>query len=325
MLTKCTCVTAASVVAFMGALNGAAQEATRRWAPSGDMRPILSVTAGDVGRSTIELRMNQYVPLVITPTFRNADDLCVSSLQFGFDPTDLDRAPAAWLVEARLVEMRQGEATLDLKWTRRVNRADLTPGGSFTSEQRVDLREGDSRILDLIRTAHRSSTGCDSFGLTYGWGLEGPRTLSDAAIAYDLWLVQQDADGELVTDRYRVTAKQGQKVDYFFRPLPYTADGRRAADGTTAILMNISGEIRGRLRTDGNIDLTVDGSRGFTDAASTAAVGSHGRTMLTVRPGETVEVLTDLPVAGRLLTFADLNQVFGKHRTAVRLTAKRLW
>jgi hypothetical protein len=138
-------------------------------------------------------------------------------------------------------------------------------------------------------------------------------------------LVQQDADGELVTDRYRVTAKQGQQVDYFFRPLSYTADGHRGGDGATAILMNISGAIRGRVRTDGNIDLTVDGSRGFTDAASTAAVASHGRTMLTVRPGETVEVLTDLPVAGRLSTFGDLNRMFGKHRTAVRITAKRLW
>ena len=106
-------------------------------------------------------------------------------------------------------------------------------------------------------------------------GVKGARTLSDAAIAYDLWLVQQDADGELVTDRYKVTAKQGQQVDYFFKPLPNTAEGRRSDNGTTAILMNVSGAIRGRVRTDGNIDLTVDGSRSFTDAAATAATAMH--------------------------------------------------
>jgi hypothetical protein len=325
MFIKCIPATLASVLVFVGGLSGTAQEPTGRWDSSSETRPILSVKAGGVGRSSIELHLNEPVRLVVTPTFRDPDDLCVSSLQFGFDPTVLDRAPAAWLIEARLVELRQAEATLDLKWTRRVNRADLSPGGSFTSEQRIDLREGDSRILDLIRAAHPTSTGCESFGLTYEWGLEGARTLSDAAIAYDLWLVQQDADGELVTDRYKVTAKQGQQVDYFFKPLPYTADGRRSDNGTTAILMNVSGAIRGRVRTDGNIDLTVDGSRFFTDAAATAATASHGRTVLTVKPGETVEVLSDLPIPGRLSKFGDLNGIFGKHRTAVRITAKRLW
>lgn len=46
--------------------------------------------------------------------------------------------------------------------------------------------------------------------------------------------------------------------------------------------------------------------------------------MLTVRPGETIEVSTNLPI-GPLGKFGDLSQVFGKHRTAVRITAKRLW
>ena len=45
---------------------------------------------------------------------------------------------------------------------------------------------------------------------------------------------------------------------------------------------------------------------------------------LTVRPGETIEVSTNLPI-GPLGKFGDLNEVFGKHRTAVRITAKRLW
>jgi hypothetical protein len=176
----------------------------------------------------------------------------------------------------------------------------------------------------LVRTIRPPATGCESFALTYELQFAGPRALSGAAIAYDLWLVQQDADGELVTDRYQVTARQGQQVDYFFRPVPYTADGRRRDGGATAILMNVSGAIRGRVRTDGNIDLTVDGSRWFTDPAATAGVGNKGRTMETVRPGETIEVNTNLPI-GTLANLGDLNQLFAKHRTAVRITARRLW
>lgn len=325
MTIKWIPATMMSVLVLLGELNGTAQERAAQKNTSSETRPILSIAAERAGESRIELHLNEFVRLVVAPTFREPDDLCVGSLEFGFDPTVLDRAAAAWLVEARLLDVGHGEATLDLKWTRRVNRADLTPAGSFTSAERITLREGDSRILDLIRTTHRSSAGCGSFGLTYGVQFEGPRTLSDAAIGYDLWLVQKDADGELVTDRYRVTAKQGQQVDYFFKPLSYTADGRRSDDAAAAILMNVSGAIRGRVRTDGNIDLTVEGSRGFTDAAATASTASHGRTMLTVRPGETIEVLTDLPVPGRLSRFGDLNRVFGNHRTAVRVTAKRLW
>jgi hypothetical protein len=273
---------------------------------------------------SVELHEGEYASVVITPAFAGGDDLCVISVQTGFDRTAMDRAGAAWHIEARLVELRQGEATIDVKWTRQINRSDIVPADSFTSEQRVVLREGDSRILDLIRTVRRPSTGCESFGLTYEVQFEGPRTLSGAAIAYDLWLVQQDADGELVTDRYQVAAKQGQQVDYFFRPVPYTADGQRSEGGAPAILMNVSGAIRGRVRSDGNIDLMVDGTRWFTDAAATSGVGKKGRTMITIRPGETIEVGTNLP-SGSLANIGDLNQVFGRHRTAVRVTARRLW
>jgi hypothetical protein len=89
--------------------------------------------------------------------------------------------------------------------------------------------------------------------------------------------------------------------------------------------MEVSGAIRGRLRTDGNIDLMIDGHRAFTDAAETASTGSSGRTILTVKPGETIEALADLAIPGRLARFGDLNPIFGSHRTAVRITATRLW
>lgn len=295
------------------------------WDPPLETRAVLTVhlARGD-GSGSIELRQHDYVGIVVKAAFRGAEDLCTSSLQTGLDAANLDDAAAAWHVEARLVEIGQGEATVDLRWTRRVNRSDIVPRDSYTSEKRLVLRHGDSRILDLVRTTRQPTPECDSFGFTYELQFEGPRDLSNAAIAYDLWLVHQDADGELVTDRYQVTARQGEQVGYFFRPIRYSADGRRAADAP-AVVMNVRGAIRGRMRTDGNIDLTVDGSRGFMNAGSTAWVGGQGRTLLTVKPGETVEVVNELPVGGTLSGFGDLRQAFGKNRTAVRITARRLW
>lgn len=202
-----------------------------------------------------------FLGMVITPAFRNVEDLCAGGIEVGVGSADLDQGAAAWHVEGRLVELRQGEATIDLRWTRRINRPDLRPTGAATWQQRLVLRQGDVGVLDVVRTAKPPSPGCGSFSLTYELEFEGPRALAGAAVAYDLWLVQKDGDGELVTDRYQVTAKQGQKVDYFFRPVPYAGDGRRADGHSADIFMNVSGTIRGRVRTDGKIDLTVDGSR----------------------------------------------------------------
>lgn len=315
----------AATLVLTGSFGIGAQEQRRGWDPPLDTRPLLTIRTGGASAS-MQLSAGEYVGLVMTPGFRGPESLCLRSIQTRRDPAALDgAAPVAWHVEARLAELGQGEATIDLRWARRVTRADLVPAGFFTSEQRVILREGDMRILDLVRTTRRPPPECDSVALSFEVEFQGPREFEGAAIAYDLWLVQQDADGELVTDRYQVTARQAQQVDYFFRPIGYTVDGRRSVTDSAAIVMNVSGAIRGRVRSDGNIDLTVDGSRQFSNAAGSAAVSSGGRTMLTVRPGETIEVDTDLPLARQLSNVGDLNQVFGKHRTAVRITARRLW
>jgi hypothetical protein len=321
-------LTFAAVLVMTGGI-GVAQEQRRGWDPPLETRAVLTVrdSIGRHGGASVSIVLSdrEYESLVVTPGFRGDGDLCVSSVSSGFDRSALERAAVGWQVEGRLVELRAGEATIDLRWTRRINRRDIVAAGPVTWEKRLVMREGDRRILDLVRTTRQPSPECDTFGLTYEIEFRGPDQLADAAIAYDLWLVQQDADGELVTDRYQVTAKQGQQVDYFFRPVPYTADGRRSAADAAAILMDVAGTLSGRVRRDGNIDLTVDGSRAFTNVPATAAVSSSGRTMLTVRPGETIEVDTDLPLARQLSNVGDLNQVFGNHRTAVRITAKRLW
>jgi hypothetical protein len=324
MFLKYLAIGVASVIASSAGSDVRAQIPARGWDPPQEIRPVLTIRAGQMSGS-IELQKNEYVGLVLLPGFRDSESLCATSLQVGFNRGDMERAAAAWHVEGRLVDLRPGEATLDVRWTRRVNRHDLVPADSVAVEQRVVFRAGVNRILDLVRSTRRPVPECDSFGLTYEVEFEGPRELGDAAIAYDLWLVQEDADGELVTERYQVRARQAEQVDYFFKPVPFTADGRRSAAAPAAVLMNVSGAISGRVRTDGKIDLMVDGTRAFSNAASSAAVSSSGRTLVTTQPGETIEIEANLPLARGLPSLGDLNQIFGEHRTAVRITAKRLW
>jgi hypothetical protein len=77
----------------------------------------------------------------------------------------------------------------------------------------------------------------------------------------------------------------------------------------------------GRARSDGSIDLAVETWRGLMqEDRSRHFGGSGGRKRLIVRPGETVEF--ELPALDGRIHGA---QVATWHRTAIRVTARRLW
>lgn len=82
--------------------------------------------------------------------------------------------------------------------------------------------------------------------------------------------------------------------------------------------MAVSGRVRSHARQDGSIDLSVETSRGFQTARGASSV-TDGWKRLTVTPGETVEF--EMPRADR----AGVPDVLQGHRTAIRVTTKRLW
>ncbi len=328
---KLVTLRAALVVALLALSAGVpdAQAPQSAWRASSDVRAALWFRAAATGSNrTYTHRLTgtmgltgDYLGFAFTPGFDGRGDLCADSVQMSMSPADATGGAASWFIEGRLVSLQQDRATIDLRWTRHVNRAGLTPNETFTSEQRLVLRDGDHGILDMLRSTSPSASGCDSFGITYELRLDGPEELSRAAIGYDLWLVQQDGDGQIMTERFQATVRQSEQVDYFFVPFGYGKDGSRVA-GHSEIEMNVWGTVRGRVRRDGDIDLTVEGTRGFYDHGG--SIASTGRTLMTVKPGETIEVPLDLPI-GSLAKVGDLASVFGSHRTAVRITARRRW
>jgi hypothetical protein len=323
---------ALGVVAFTS-LTVQGQEIRGGWAVSSDLRPTLIVhvnAATAPGRPSAELFGSSMLlvneasdPFVITPQLTSPDDVCSSGGQVSLSPTDLGRAGLAWLVEARLLDLQQGIATVDLHWRRAVNRADIHPQDSFDAEQRLTLKDGDAGVLDLVRSEGAGASRCGAVGLSYEFRLEGAETLEHTAIQYDLWLIQSDTHGDLTTDRYRTTARQGDKAEYFFRPIGFSATAQRN-DDHAPIELGVSGALRGRLRVDGRIDLSVDGRAALYDTDRSSVVSAAGRTLMTVNEGETVEV--ELPeVKGRLRAAGDVSRAFAGQRTAVRITARRLW
>jgi hypothetical protein len=318
------------VVILFTVFSAQAQEPTGGWEPPSEAQSVLVVRASTSGAGganfisgSFPLLAGEFSGMVLTPAFDKGGDLCTGSVMFSMNPGDLDLAPIAWHIEGRLLEMKQGVATVDLRWTRAVNRTDLVPSDRLSWQQRVAMREGDRGVIDIVRRQASSGTGCDSFALTYEVQFSGAATLSKAAIGYDLWLVQRGADGEVVTDHFVTSAQQGDAANYFFRQIAYGVDGRRE-DRAPKVKVGVSGSIRGRARTDGRIDLTVDGEVVAVDPGQSSAVGRRGRTLLTVRPGETVEVEA-VQLAGRLRGVGDVGEIFANHRTAIRITARRLW
>jgi hypothetical protein len=314
------------------ALSAQGQDSRGGWAPPVDLRPTLVIRAYasyperssmSAMTSSIELVTGSYQSFLFTPQFQSRNELCMSSMQVAVNPAGLDQADAAWLIDARLVDLRQGDATIDLRWKRVVNRADIAPSGTYEFEQRLTLRDGDSGVLDVVRSTGAGPTGCRVFGLAYDLRLEGAPRLADAAIEYDLWLVHSDSHGRQVTDQYRTGARQGESAEYFFRPVGFAADGEQ--DSThPAMDLRVAGTLRGRLRPDGRIDLAVDGKSSVISTDGSGGVTRFGRTLLTVSEGETVEVELP-PIAGTITGVGDVGQTFTGQRTAIRITARRVW
>jgi hypothetical protein len=237
-------------------------------------------------------------------------------------PDDRDSA-VMWMISARLVNVQEDLANIDLRWQRAVHDAGLVPNEDVRVETRVQLREDTKGVLDLVR-GDAAKGQCESVAVLIGLDFSSRTYVADAAISYDMWLVQRDADGHETTDRFRTVGRQGRSLDFFFRRLPYAKDGSRIADTNSApVGMRISGLVTGSASVTGMIDLTLDAERLFE--AGHGAVGTSGRKRLSMRSGETVEFEVPAPVRGGLASVGELAGPFGGMRTAIRVTPTVLW
>lgn len=266
-----------------------------------------------------------------TASIRLGPSQCQTSGTFGarFDPIslaqreELGSAAALWTISARLVSSHEDHATVDVRWRRDVGHAGLLPGQDAESEQRLDLRMGRRGVLDLV-TGDPARGECASFAILLGLEMRPPLAVSDAAIAYDLWLIQDQIDGQQTVERFTAIGRQGDDTAFFFRTLDYSAAGIHLSDVSHSELrQSIQGTLIGTLFDTDRIDLTIDVSQNVGHEGGT--IGSGGRKRLTVRNGETVQF--DLPssIEGHVSKLGDVGQIFKGQRTAIRLTPRVLW
>lgn len=221
---------------------------------------------------------------------------------------------AQWFVRFRLLERTPQGPVVQTELRRVLSGVSET--GMLQRRRTLRLTAGTPVLLDSWFADEDPDARCALFVLEAEGRFVDPPAVSDAYLAYDVWLVHRGSDGQ--ESQHLVTsARQGGKVEYAFAPLRFTTDGASSDSGP--IRLSVSGNFIGRARADGGVDLLIGMIHGFGDEQSGSS--SSGRKFVQVSQGETVEV--QVPS----LTGADgirhLEPAFAAHRTALRIRVRR--
>ena len=242
----------------------------------------------------------------------DANGPCTNSLHMpaadlaAFDQT----ASASWRIEATPVTIADDEATVDIRWSRRVPRPGVLLEESVERQERLTLRDGARGILDLVRAAGQAPGVCERVAIAVELRFGSPADELHAGLGFDLWLIDRGASPSTSPQRVRTQATQGADAAYAFPPL-------KLAGAAGEVTLAYHGIVTGRARRDGTIYLTFDTTQSVNDGRTFR--GGGGRKRLVVRSGETIEF--ELPDPLRAKLPPDLQQ----HDFALRVTTERLW
>ena len=227
-------------------------------------------------------------------------------------PSDL-----SWEFAANIVSADADHARVELAWSRHAAGA-LASVGSFEQRTRLTLREGEEKVLDFVRFPAAMSSDCSAALVQAHLTFVEWAEVSQAALDYDVWLVHRTAAGAEHSERVSARGRQGAKLDFVFAPLRFDGRGRSSADGE--LTLQVHGQISGRARRDGRIDLSLEVGR--STSAAQLALGELGFKAATVADGETVD-FEPPPMRGTIPAVGELGEVFKGHQTSVRITARR--
>lgn len=217
-----------------------------------------------------------------------------------------------WRVEGRLVSRDAAGARVRLRWTRVVMDRTLVDQDGVVREYEARLVEGERAVLDLLRPRVGSDPACDGVVVKVWLELRDDPELANRVLDYDVWLVHREADGREVLDRMNGRGLQGREVDFLFKHLRYDSGG--SPDPNGPIDVEVSGAVKGRVRSDGRIDLALRAARMTVERG--LGNGENGNKLATVDDGETLEFEMP-PYRGR-------GPGFQAQRTSIRVTVRRL-
>jgi len=256
----------------------------------------------------------------------------------GSGPSELEKRVAdVWRVSYRMLPSDSGLSNVELTWE---HLHAHTPGvleHVAGDTHAVGLKEGEHHVLDYLGAGEPGVGECgyrNVYVAVTAKPVEDP-ALADAMLAYDLWWQHSDLDGSKRNSRFQATGRQGRKLDLSFSALPLSSgegDARGVElNGFQASLL-ISGSIRGRVRPDGSVEVSLDARRDLhTDLAGKQAGSSScgaGDKTISLRPGEPVSIVLPKPACrfiddGQPGFSIDLAKLYADREDSLVLTVTR--
>ena len=278
---------------------------------------------GAVAQDSLDLRPGE-TGTVRVWVGRGADGSCLSVVGAGGDAQlwGLADVQHVWEVTVQLVSAEIDQVQLQVDW----KRYSTDPEGrrvQVAGDVRTpSIAEQTPHLLDFVA---EEDDACRLANVR----LEVEAMMAEAAafvgrgIDYDLWLVHESADGQRDTRRRIVQGQHGQRTTFWFPTLAWQRPG---SDCTLSL--TVRGELRGRLKPDGSVDLTVSPTTVLrlsdTSGAAETGRGIGSRSLLSLTPGEVVEV--QMPLGFGRATIGqcapvEFAEFFSGHSTSILVSA----
>ncbi len=220
-----------------------------------------------------------------------------------------------WGVKVQPVAVDDETVTLSIEWTR----SDETPSGGREvgagDTRTVTLREGQYHLLDFLSKRPGMESKYANIRVQVDVVIGRDPAIASRRLGYDVWLVDQDANGQEVTRRLQSVAAQGETLPLHFFPLGFGRDGSVASDPWSAdVAVNIDGWVKGRLARDGSVQLLVYTSRAVR-AGNVEGTTDWGEKRFATRLDEPIRL--DIPQSS-----ARLSPALAGHRMSLTITVR---
>jgi hypothetical protein len=224
-----------------------------------------------------------------------------------------------WRFQARLKSSTPARAEIELNWKRTVKNRTAVDADTIERQYQLSLSERSREVIDIVRPPEGTSSDCEGFAIEAEFFYRDEPDLENSLLQYDVWLIDTDASGEQMTDHLEPRGLQGRDVEYAFRPQRFDVDGKRSPAGPVS--SRLEGRVKGRVRSDGRIDLAVGVMRWVQSGS--LGTGDGGGKLVTVSDGETIEVLTPR-LFGDLPGVPNDSNLFRAGHTSIRVTVRRI-
>lgn len=290
-------VRSAVVLSVAGTTLFAQDGAGTGWAPALEFRVLASLPQGATANARADLKLLKSEPIAVTVW--TGASLCSVGIGGGRDPMPSTAVQDnIWKLAGEYLGEQAGrhQVRVTAGFTRLAGR-----DSSGTTTQTLSLREGDNVVLDAL--SGPVGSGCPVHTVTVDARLVMQAVdpaLARARYAADLWLVHASPDGQEQREHLVTNIDGSGPVPFMFNRLAFPVPQLDARQGNAEAVIQLTGALRARPRTDGLVDVDVETNRMIfglekPDSPVRPALSTTRKT-LTLKSDETTAI--DFPPPG---------------------------